>query len=51
MDGYRDDLVIMSSDQEGHELFNSKEKTHMIDVKNLFILSKKLIKLYSLFYF
>lgn len=42
MDGDRDDLVIMSSAQEGHELFNSKEKAHMIDVKNLFILSKNI---------
>lgn len=42
MDGRRDDLVIMNSNQEEHELFNSKEKAHMIDVKNLFILSKKI---------
>jgi len=41
MDGQRDDLVIMSPEKEGHELFNSKEKAHMIDVKNLFVLGKK----------
>ncbi|MCD6323198.1 MAG: DUF1461 domain-containing protein, partial [Clostridiales bacterium] len=45
MDGRRDDLVIMSLDQEGYELFNSKEKAHMIDVKNLFILSKRINKI------
>lgn len=45
MDGDRDDLVIMSSAQEGHELFNSKEKAHMIDVKNLFIMSKRINKI------
>ncbi|MCK5758958.1 MAG: TIGR01906 family membrane protein [Clostridiales bacterium] len=45
MDGRRDDLVIMSSAQEGHELFNSKEKAHMVDVKNLFILSKRINKM------
>ena len=41
MDGQRDDLVIMSDDKEGHELFNSKEKAHMVDVKNLFTLGKR----------
>ncbi len=45
MDGHRDDLVIISSDQEGYELFNAKEKAHMVDVKNLFVLSKKINKI------
>lgn len=42
MDGRRDDLVILSSELEGYELFNAKEKAHMVDVKNLFVLSKKI---------
>jgi len=42
MDGQRDDLVIWSSEIEGFELFNAKEKAHMVDVKNLFILSKNI---------
>lgn len=41
IDDKRDDLVITSSENEGFELFNAKEKAHMIDVKNLFVLSKK----------
>jgi len=41
MDDQRDDLVILSDEQEGHELFNTKEKAHMIDVKNLFILGRR----------
>jgi len=42
MEDRRDNLVIQSPEQEGHELFNSKEKAHMVDVKNLFILAKKI---------
>ena len=42
MDDQRDDLIILSDEQEGHELFNTKEKAHMIDVKNLFILGQRI---------
>ncbi len=49
MDDQRDDLVILSDEQEGHELFNTKEKAHMVDVKNLFVLGKKIN--FSLFIF
>ncbi len=49
MDGHRDNLVILSSGQEGHELFNAKEKAHMVDVKQLFVLSKKINTLIYMF--
>lgn len=41
MEDDREDLVILSDEQEGHELFNAKEKSHMVDVKNLFTLARK----------
>lgn len=38
----RDDLVILSGDDINNELFNAKEKAHMVDVKNLFLAGKKI---------